>query len=166
VDHVIDWLNDNSGVVEAISVALLVVVTAVYACATARMAKASRAIADATLRPAIFHWISGQPVPTDGEETVSVNYQNVGSGPAANIHWLLDPVIAGQITVTPRRVMMNVGEKSEGSLGTKLKFPLPDGGVFVVARYGDLTGTTWESRLNLVMENGNLGNGKHTCRRV
>jgi hypothetical protein len=49
---VIDWLNDNSGAVQAIAVAVLVLVTAVYAGLTWWVARATRRQADASVEMA------------------------------------------------------------------------------------------------------------------
>ena len=48
----IDWLNDNSGAVQAIAVVVLVLVTAVYAILTWRIAGAARRQADASVEMA------------------------------------------------------------------------------------------------------------------
>ena len=60
----IDWLNDNSGAVQAVSVVILAVVTGIYAWrtwsisnATEKQVEASRKMAEGVLRPVIVQWL-------------------------------------------------------------------------------------------------------------
>jgi len=83
MDSVIDWLNDNSGAVQAIATATLVVVTAVYAWSTHRMAREMAETRRGSLRPII----GINPSKRD-HSVISTRIENYGAGPALDV-WFL-----------------------------------------------------------------------------
>ena len=89
---IIDWLNTNSGAVQAIAIAVLVGVTWWYAKQTKKMAKEMERQRKEGRVPELTLW--GVPH-TVNELGASVNIQNCGRGPARNIKvecwWRKDP---------------------------------------------------------------------------
>ena len=166
----IDWLNDNSGAVQAVSAAILsltFIAVAYYAYQTRRQAEVTRILAeatrdmvDATLCPVIEQWL-----PTDRlADSVGVVYRNSGNGPAINIEWHLQHEDGTQVG-SQRRVAMGA-ESMHGSV----QFPLDvsPGGILptVVAEYESVFGALWRSTLPLIQENGKLATGPPEVKRI
>jgi len=103
----IEWLNDNSGAVQAIAVVVLVVVTAVYAMAArrqadanARMARemeqarhdAARPVINIGLEPYEGDWEAGakQALAKAFPAAIQCQLHNIGVGPALNIRFQVD----------------------------------------------------------------------------
>ena len=78
----IDWLNSNSGAVNAILAAILVVITGVYAYLTRRQVIESKELREITIRPALV-------VTAEIDEThinlINFRVENIGGGAARNI---------------------------------------------------------------------------------
>ena len=78
----IDWLNSNSGAVNAILAAILVVITGVYAYLTRRQVLESKELREMTIRPALV-------VTAEIDEThinlINFRVENIGGGAARNI---------------------------------------------------------------------------------
>ena len=78
----IDWLNSNSGAVNAILVAILVGITAVYAYLTHRQVLESKKLREMTIRPVLV-------VTAEIDETyislINLRVENIGGGAARNI---------------------------------------------------------------------------------
>ena len=78
----IDWLNSNSGAVNAILAAILVIITGVYAYLTRRQVLESKELREMTIRPAL--------VVTAEIHEIHINFinlriENIGGGAARNI---------------------------------------------------------------------------------
>ena len=78
----IDWLNSNSGAVNAVLAAILVVITGVYAYLTRRQVLESKELREMTIRPALV-------VTAEIDEThinlINFRVENIGGGAARNI---------------------------------------------------------------------------------
>ena len=78
----IDWLNSNSGAVNAVLVAILVGITAVYAYLTHRQVLESKKLREMTIRPVLV-------VTAEIDETdinfINLRVENIGGGAARNI---------------------------------------------------------------------------------
>ena len=78
----IDWLNSNSGAMNAILAAILVVITGVYAYLTRRQVLESKELREMTIRPALV-------VTAEIDEThinlINFRVENIGGGAARNI---------------------------------------------------------------------------------
>ena len=78
----IDWLNSNSGAVNAVLAAILVVITGVYAYLTRRQVLESKELREMTIRPALV-------VTAEIHEThinlINFRVENIGGGAARNI---------------------------------------------------------------------------------
>ncbi len=166
----IDWLNDNSGAVQAASAAVLVlattvlvVVTGLYAkfthtisTATASQVKASRDIAEATMRPVISLWIK-PVVHADGRWIAC--YQNIGNGPAVNLAFECPDLVA-----TSQRVGMSVSDP----VGDDIVFDLAksDSEKAIAVEYDDAAGWRWRTELLLVPSSSGYDNGATTVTKV
>ena len=78
----IDWLNSNSGAVNAISSVVLVLVTIWYVCLTRRLVLENKKLREMTMRPALV-------VTAEIDEThinlINFRVENIGGGAARNI---------------------------------------------------------------------------------
>ena len=78
----IDWLNSNSGAVNAVLAAILVVITGVYAYLTRRQVLESKELREMTIRPTLV-------VTAEIDEThinvINFRVENIGGGAARNI---------------------------------------------------------------------------------
>ena len=170
----IDWLNDNSGAVQALSavvLALTLIAVAYYAKQTRKQAEAStsiavearkqaeasRRMAEGVLRPVVTQWI--KPTRIDAARGIIpliVYYANIGSGPAINIRWSLE---GGKWRETPRRV--GLGVQQQDDIKGNLDFPSTVSAPAVIVEYEDVGGVRWRSTLKLVQEDdGFFGNGE------
>jgi len=163
---VIDWLNDNSGAVQAVSavvLALTLMAVTYYAKQTRKEAEATERMAGGVLRPVILQWLENpQPVEEGRAIRLTVDYQNIGSGPAVNIEWTVRGADREWWTL-PQRVGMGVREL-QGRLIVRITPQTGD--LAVVARYEDVSGAQWESILRLVERDGELVNGETRIRRL
>lgn len=181
----IDWLNDNSGAVQGISAVILVGVTSVlvavtawYARETRRIAKstadqarASHDIVRATLVPVLEQYVAGQEMVSGSQSETAVHYYrvdfkywNIGTGPAINIRWSLDPE-CGRFIEPPQRVGMSVGD-GKGDLRVALRLPLP-AQFALSAEYRDVLGRSWRSQLQIVKNSqGTFDNGESAHERT
>ncbi len=91
----IDWLNSHSGAVQAITTAILVVITALYARFTAVMSTEMRRAREAELRPIVVMEPDSSSFPKTIDEAqasyadISVILKNVGPGPAIDVHTMI-----------------------------------------------------------------------------
>ena len=166
----IDWLNDNSGAVQAASTVVLVlattvlaVVTGLYAkfahaisTATASQVKASRDIAEATMRPVISLWI--KPV-THADGRWIACYQNIGNGPAVNLAFECPSLVN-----TSKRV----GMSSNDPVGDDVIFDLAmsKSEKAIAVEYDDAAGWRWRTELVLVPSSVGYDNGATTVAKV
>ncbi len=82
---IVDFLNSNSGAVQAISIVLLFVVTTFYAWDSHEMAKAAHRSLKQAIRPILtFGGLTGVRT-TERASAVYLCWQNEGTGPALNI---------------------------------------------------------------------------------
>jgi len=91
-----EYLNSNSGAIQAIATVILVVVTAIYAWRTHVIAKATMKQADASMRMAEEMRNARSPFITikwgivdRNKKEISVNIKNEELGPALNLEWYL-----------------------------------------------------------------------------
>ena len=154
VSEVVDWLNDNSGAVQAALVLALVIVTAIYAKLTHDLAIAGRGqaeasgrIAEGSSRPVILQWNS-EVVDTSRPDVVSLTYRNIGNGPAMNLEW--GHSTTGKWDRKSKRVGMGTDEDN-GQIAL-LEVPWPPQEITVFVDYDDVFGTRWRSTLLLVPE--------------
>lgn len=165
----IDWLEGHEPSAQvfaalamlAVTVGL-VIATFLYAKSARRQAKASAKMADATLRPVMLLWTAPKPAADLGDwHAYTVWYANIGSGPAINISFRLDPV-HGSWSEPPswseptERVGMGV-QDCESRIQVRVAPSTPDE-VFVVAEYHDASSSRWMTTLRLEKEDGVLRN--------
>ncbi len=161
----IDWLNDNSGAIQAVAaivLALTLIAVGIYAWQTRRQAQATERMAEGMLRPVVTQWIKSVSTAAASERLLLlVRYENIGNGPAINLEWSLP---GGRWSDNPIRVGLGVRESGEikGSLSYPLRVDVPT----VVVKYEDAGGVHWVSTLELVHEDGYLGNGKTRLERL
>jgi len=166
----IDWLNDNSGAIQAISVVVLAMVTAVYAGATLVMAWVSRKqaeasvqMAESTMRPVILLWTECVDE-LEQRNSYHVFYQNIGNGPAVNIALRIAPA-DGVWNGTPRRVGLGLSDPA-AHIAVEILNPMADEAISVVAEYSDSGGSTWRTTLKLDRDRRVLTNGESLVERV
>jgi hypothetical protein len=169
----IDWLEGHEPSAQvfaalamlAVTVGL-VIATFLYAKSARRQADASRQMAEAALRPLILLWTG--PAPYAGGDQAhgppyTLNYWNIGSGPALNITIRPDST-AAQWFEPSKRVGMGVrDEKTRIKVGVTL--PSPDQ-FDVVAEYDDAFQCRWRTTLTLYKEDSLLRNGESKVERV
>ena len=78
----IDWLNSNSGAVNAILAAILVVITGVYAYLTRRQVLESKELREMTIRPALVVTAEIHEIHIN---LINFRVENIGGGAARNI---------------------------------------------------------------------------------
>ncbi len=152
MDALTDWLNDNSGTVQAASTIVLALVTAVLVVVTGRYAKSTkeiaeatevqvrstRDIADATLRPVISLWIEPQ-----GQGNFLAVYHNIGSGPALNLEFYLPG-----LDKTVKRVGMATTSPESRDISFGLAPSTSEHSIAVV--YEDAARWRWKTELTLL----------------
>ena len=140
----IDWLNSNSGAVNAVLAAILVVITGVYAYLTRRQVLESKELREMTIRPALV-------VTAEIDEThinlINFRVENIGGGAARNIRLRTSREFMcgnnrslNELGLFKRRIpLLSPGRNIETFLGSAFKLfqqePLE-----VTAEYEDATG--------------------------
>jgi hypothetical protein len=163
----IEWLNDNSGAVQAIAVVVLAVVTTVYAIAAQRQADASGKMAEemrearhAALLPVLDFGIEESGLEEvfaikDGKfpEIVSTCIRNIGVGPALDAEFNVQPT--GMSGYLKRMEYIAVGE-------TKRRWPLllrpvGEGTRLLEVEYRDVYGRKHTSQRRLIFDKASGG---------
>ncbi len=162
----IDWLNDNSGAVQAgsaVVLALTLVTVAYYAYQTRRQAEATGRMAESIMRP-VVRIRTEQIDELQHPGWYRVFYQNIGNGPAMNIALRLEPT-DGLWQEHPMLVVMAVTDPEEQNV-VEILNPMADEGVSVVAEYADAGGSMWRTTLKLDRDLRVLRNGESLVERV
>lgn len=152
----IDWLNENSGAVQAIAVVVLAVVTLVYALktrdiaqATERQARAGVKMVEAVLTPVLEPRIEETREALLGTVTsVQVNYQNMGEGPAVSIWWTLFSLAGERTSEVQHRAGM-APRAPPGHVDFDVEESLFRNGFLVRAECESAFGVLWSSSLTL-----------------
>lgn len=82
----VSWLNENSGAIQALLTAVLVIVTTVYVVLTGRLARESRAMREAQTRP---HVRAAAQLDPRWWRMVNLVVENLGNGPAFDVRFHL-----------------------------------------------------------------------------
>ena len=130
-----------------------------YAWEARKQAKASARMAEASLRPVLLLWTL-----PGSEHMYVVYYQNIGSGPAINISFSLEPDSAGSWPEPSQRVGMGVHEK-ESRIFLDVSAPLPHE-LRVAAQYEDVTHGLWMTTLRLEEKDSILTNMESSVERL
>jgi hypothetical protein len=159
-------MNAGEGIQLGVAFVLLLTLAAVlwYAWEARKQAKASAQIAEAALRPVILLWTELNPAVCQHDlQAYKVYYRNIGSGPAVNISFDLEPP-EGDWLEPRKRVGMGIHE--ERGVTSMVLGPIPDR-LSVVAVYQDASHRRWKTTLRLDKDkNGRLGNGESKVERV
>jgi hypothetical protein len=174
---VIEWLNDNSGAVQAIAVVVLAAVTAVYAILTWLVAGAARRQADASAemaqemrgsredgsRPVLdIRSIEQSELGTGPEAMVQAERQlrgevvwcklrNIGKGPALNVGgWVVAHGDAAQGEMDEEKLLGTLGVDNETEYEPFEVIKAQDN--FVQVRYQDVHGRRFFSRRRVELD--------------
>jgi|GEM_PF-6046208 len=149
-----------------VAVVLILTLGAVlwYAWEARKQAAASARVAEAALRPVMLLWTELNPAVCQHDiQAYKVYYRNIGSGPAINISFHLEPP-DGDWLEPSERVGMGIHE--ETGVTEIVLAPVPDR-LSVVAVYEDPSHGRWKTTLTLDKDSrGRLGNGESKVERI
>jgi len=124
-----------------------------YAWEARKQAKATQALAEATLTPILEQWVRDYPLPDRGGETaLEIKYRNVGNGPAVRIRWTLVDIEGRSMNAPVHRRLGMGTHEDEDQFEYRDDVSLLRNGVRSVVEYESVFGVLWRSRLSLPSE--------------
>ena len=140
----IDWLNSNSGAMNAILAAILVVITGVYAYLTRRQVLESKELREMTIRPALVVTAEIHEIHIN---LINFRVENIGGGAARNIRlrtsrefMIGNDRSLNELGLFKRGIpLLGPGRSIETFLGSALEL-LQQEPLEVTAKYEDATG--------------------------
>ena len=170
-----DWLNSNSGALNAILVAILVVITSIYAYQTHRQVRESKAYREMATRPFLAVTIELHEIHFN---IINFRVENFGGGPARNIRLRPsrefrvggDAPLSGLGLFTNGMTYLGPGRKIESVLGSAIEIyqepkqePLT-----VTAEYMDATGREFKEEfvIDFAAFENLIGGGKSPLQEI
>jgi uncharacterized membrane protein len=145
--------NDN--LVLVVVTFALVLVTGIYGWHTRQLAKSTAKQAEITLNSMLNGYAPVIKVSVEeiGDGGIQVNYKNVGLGPALNLWcWIQHEEMPDLSSDNNKKNSAAVGPGEDGSFiwQSGLKLPSLDTGFNIIAKYNDIYGRNFDSRLEII----------------